>query len=190
MSHRLLKIWDRLEEWVLVILFLLLTVVTFSNVVARMSGGNILWAKELTQNLFAWLVIFGAAYCVREGSHIGIDAFVKRLADGKRHRVAIFSALIGLVYAFILFVGGVEAFLEDYHLDIEMEDMAIKEWVFKMILPIGFGLLTIRCGEVFYKLVTGKIRTLDLADEVSDVLDESIESEALMAPKDDNNKES
>jgi len=175
-----IKVWNRFEEGVIALLMLALTVVTFSNVVARMSGANILWAKELTQNIFAWLVIFGAAYCVREGAHIGIDAFVKRLKGATRHKVSIIAAFVCLLFAVILFIGGTQAFLEDYHLDIEMEDMPIKEWVFKLILPIGFGLLTIRCLEIFYKLVSGKIQNLELADEVVDVLDESIETDEII----------
>ena len=135
---------------------LIMTVITFANVVFRTLDDNILWSTELTKNLFAWLVIIGASYCVREKSHISIDAFVKKAQPKYRFNLSIIAAVVSIIYALILFIGGINSFYEEYLLDIEMEDMPIKEWLFKSILPIGFLLLLFRCSEVLVKIFKNK----------------------------------
>ena len=170
-----MRFLDKLEEYAIIILMLAITLVTFFNVVARISGGNILWAKELTQNLFAWLVIFGASYCVRESSHIGIDAFTKKLKPLIQHKIGILAISISIGYALLLLIGGVITFYDEYLLDIEMEDMPIKEWIFKSILPIGFSLFLFRCTQILLDIRSGKKDTMGFNDEAKEILEETQE---------------
>ncbi len=44
----------------------MMTLITFANVIARFGfNSNILWALEATVFLFAWLVLLGASYAVK-----------------------------------------------------------------------------------------------------------------------------
>ena len=156
MLNILLKFFDKFEEYTIVILLLILTLVTFVNVVFRALGDNILWTVEFTKNMFSWLVILGASYCVREQQHIMIDAFTKRLKPSLKFPIGILSSTIALIYVGILLYGGIEAFYEEYLLDIEMEDMPIKEWIFKAALPIGFSMLFLRCLQMWFNVFKNK----------------------------------
>ena len=65
-SRPLGKLVDGIEETSIAACLGLMTAVTFANVVARyLFSENILWAKELTEYLFAWLVLMLVAeFCM------------------------------------------------------------------------------------------------------------------------------
>ena len=51
---------DRIEETLIAIFLGSMTLITFSNVIARyVFNANLLWALEVTLFLFAWLVLLG-----------------------------------------------------------------------------------------------------------------------------------
>ena len=97
---------DRLEENLISILLGVMTLVTFSNVVARKAfNSNILWGLELTVFLFGWLVLLGASYAVKKGSHLGVDAIINLLSKPARRVLALIAALICVGFSFLLLKG-------------------------------------------------------------------------------------
>jgi TRAP-type C4-dicarboxylate transport system permease small subunit len=53
---------------------------------------------------------------------------------------------------------------------IEMDDLPLKIWIARAILPIGFVLLGMRFMPILVNLATGKSDRLHLADEVQEAL--------------------
>jgi C4-dicarboxylate transporter DctQ subunit len=97
---------DRIEETLIAFLLGAMTLLTFANVVARyVFNSNILWGLELTVFMFAWLVLLGASYAVKKGSHLGVDAVVNMLPRGARKALALFAVLICIIYSFLLLKG-------------------------------------------------------------------------------------
>ncbi len=145
----LLKNFNRLEEHLIALLLAAMTLITFSQVVARyfFNSGTV-WALELTTYLFAWLVLFGMSYGVRVRGHIGVDV-VTRLLSNKWQRIfVIIAALLSMLYCLLIFIGGLEYVYKFYELGIEAEDLPVKQWIIYSILPIGFLLLFFRFVEL------------------------------------------
>ena len=72
-----MKILDRLEEWIISLMLLAMTGLTFLQVVMRyVFNSGMTWALELTTVFFAIMIFVGVSYGVRVGSHIGVDALV------------------------------------------------------------------------------------------------------------------
>ena len=72
---------EKIEESIIALLFAAMTLVTFSQVIARyVFNAGAVWALEATTYLFAWLVLFGAAYGVKKNAHLGVDFLVKKFA--------------------------------------------------------------------------------------------------------------
>ena len=66
---------DQVEEALIAFLLTVMTLVSFTQVVARyVFNFSFVWALELVTFLFAWLIFLGISYGVRVGSHIGVDA--------------------------------------------------------------------------------------------------------------------
>ncbi|MDN2567279.1 TRAP transporter small permease [Aquibium sp. A9E412] len=97
----------RLEESVLAVLLAAITLVSFTQVVARY-GFNSGWggALELTRILFAWMILFGMGYGVKQGVHLGVDAVVRLFPAPLFRLAALFAALCTFLYAFILLHAG------------------------------------------------------------------------------------
>jgi len=74
---RFLRLAEWVEETLIAYLLAAMTIVAFANVIVRrVFGGSLIWALELTLNLFLYLVLFGMAYVLRKGVHIGVDVIV------------------------------------------------------------------------------------------------------------------
>lgn len=96
---------DRIEEGVIALILGLMVVLAFVNVIVRKSGGNILWAKEMSVFLFAWLVLIGASYAVKKGAHLGVDVFVNMAEGRTRKKLGVAAVAVCIVYSFLLFKG-------------------------------------------------------------------------------------
>ena len=96
---------DRLEETIIASILGVMTLITFANVVVRKTGGNILWAQEVTVFLFAWLVILGASYALKKSQHLGVDALINAVSPTVRRILGLLSGITVFAFAFLMFKG-------------------------------------------------------------------------------------
>jgi C4-dicarboxylate transporter DctQ subunit len=161
---------NRMEERLIALLLTVMTLIAFTQVVARyVFNFSFVWALELVTFLFGGLIFLGISYGVRVGSHIGVDALVKNLSPGKARAVGAIAAVLCMVYAAIVFVGGWIYVAKMVEIGIEAQDIPIPQWVPRLVLPVGFALLFFRFGQVLYGILAGKETHL-LGDEVKDAL--------------------
>ncbi|MGH6905847.1 MAG: TRAP transporter small permease [Geminicoccaceae bacterium] len=159
------RVVNELEEGVIALLFAAMTLVTFSQVVARyVFNTGVVWALELTVYLFAWLVLFGMSYGVKVHAHLGVDAFVKLFSSRTQRIFGLLAVAAGLIYGAILLIGSWEYVWKLFRIGIESEDLPIPQWVPMAILPIGVALLIYRLAQVGVRIWRGEQRSL-LADE-------------------------
>ncbi|MBN9673044.1 TRAP transporter small permease [Roseibium aggregatum] len=141
---------DSLEENIIAFILALMTIVTFSQVVARY-GFNSGWgaALEFTRVLFAWLILFGMSYGIKIGAHLGVDAVINLFPRPIFRLCALLGAALTVLYALLLFdatwfggllalenkgsTGGAYAYVAKfYKLPIGMEDLKwpgfIQDW--------------------------------------------------------------
>ncbi|TSA14663.1 MAG: TRAP transporter small permease [Betaproteobacteria bacterium] len=161
---------DRAEERLIALLLTVMTLISFTQVVARyVFNYSFVWALELVTYLFAWLIFLGMSYGVRVGGHIGVDALVKSLSPAAARAVGIVATVLCMVYAVIVFYGGWIYVAKMMEIGIMAQDIPIPQWVPRLILPIGYGLLFLRFAQVLYRLIAGKEVHL-LGDEVKEAL--------------------
>lgn len=171
-----MKIIDRLEEWIISLMLLAMTSLAFVQVVLRYGFGTGLhWALELNTVLFAFMIFVGISYCVRIGSHLGVDALVKLLPDAKQRLAGIVAVLLCLLYIGFILVGSYEYVSKMKMVGIEFEDMPIPRWTVLSIMPIGYALMALRFLQVLWGLITGRTTSLHLADEAADAMKMKLE---------------
>ncbi len=138
---------DRFEENFIAIVLGLMVIISFSQVIARYVY-NSGWggALELTQVLFAWLILFGMSYGVKVGSHLGVDALIRTFPKPVFRFFALFGAVVCILYGFTLFSAawlqyvpflGVETdkggawvyFSKIYQIGIGMEDIVLPSFL-------------------------------------------------------------
>lgn len=160
------RILNRLEEGIIALLLAIMALVTFFQVVLRyVFRSGLIWGMELTLYAFAWLVLFGMSYGVKQGIHIGVDVYVKALAPARRRIVGLVAGLLCILYAAIALVGAWNYFFRMYRLDIYADDLAIKRWKLLIILPLGFAMLLCRLVQSAIRIWAGKEAGFRLGDE-------------------------
>jgi C4-dicarboxylate transporter DctQ subunit len=192
-KNRLGRVVDEIEETCIALCLGLMTLITFSNVIARyIFNSNILWALELTVFLFAWLVLMGASYAVKKQVHIGVDVVINAVSPGKRKVLALLSVTACLAFSILLLIGAwnywfafitERAWLETE--DIPMPEMLrflegwlnegeaydkIPRFIPYLALPLGIALMTIRFLQMGYKIITGEVDKIIASHEVEDEL--------------------
>lgn len=110
------------EETAIALILGLMTLITFVNVIFRyvfnskfgfwledLLGvdfpGSLIWGLEATSFLFAWLVLFGASYCVKITAHLGVDAMVNLFDKPGRWFLAVLSGICCIIYAALMMKG-------------------------------------------------------------------------------------
>ena len=86
------------EELVAGTLFVLMSLATLANVIARYFFNHpIEWAEEFSRYAFIWVVFLGAAYCSKSNRHIVIDGLVLALPLRVRACLQVVVDLLTLV---------------------------------------------------------------------------------------------
>lgn len=97
---------DRIEETLIAGILGVMTLITFANVVMRYGfNQNILWALELTVFLFGWLVLLGASYAVKKGSHLGVDIIINMLPAKPRRTMGLVAVGVCIAFSFVMLKG-------------------------------------------------------------------------------------
>ena len=178
---RLGRVVNAFEEGFIALLFAGMTLVTFSQVVARyVFNTGVVWALELTVYLFAWLVLFGMSYGVKVHAHLGVDAFARLFSSRAQRALGVLAVAAGLIYGAILLIGSWQYVSKLFKIGIESEDLPIPQWVPMAILPIGVALLMFRLAEVGWRIWQGRQQTL-LADEAQHTIDDLLGQSAKEA---------
>lgn len=167
------RIFQRLEEGLISLLLVSMTLLVFVEVVLRFGfNSGFLWMQELTLLASAWFVMLGASYGVKVGSHIGVDAVVRLLNPQLRRWVSMVAVVLCLIYCGILLTGSWIYLDKVRSIGLELEDIVFPKWIAHSILVIGFGLLGIRFLELLWSMIKGETDSFHLADEAKEALEE------------------
>lgn len=213
------RIFGYFEEGVLNLLITLMTILVFTEVVARFYfNTGFLWIQELTLTLCGWFVLFGMSYGVKVGAHIGVDAFVKTLPPKAKKITSLITVLICLIYCGLFLKGSWSYLSQMYQIGVPMEDInlpkfllnsldpdiawntlridvedgAVPIWLSQSILLIGFSMLTWRFVELFLAILRNQVSGLQFADEAKEsmhLIDDSTQQTHSTLTSDTDSKE-
>lgn len=162
---------NRVEEGFISLLLAAMTLEVFYEVILRYGfNTGVSYGTELTQHLSAWMVLFGASYGVKVGSHIGVDAFVRTLPPGGRRAVSSFAIFLALIYCGLILFGSWGYLAKMYKIRLELQDMPIQRWVAHSPLILGYLLLAYRLIALLGKILTGKADGFKLVDEAKETM--------------------
>lgn len=104
----MIRIFDKLEEYLLVSSLAVLVFLVFLQVVMRyFFGMSLTWSEEIARFLFLWMVWLGAAYATKRKSHLKIEAFTQKLSPQNKKRIDLLSLVIWILFTvFLVWKGG------------------------------------------------------------------------------------
>lgn len=172
---RFFRHFHNIEEVLIAYLLAGMVINTFIQVVARrlFNSGSV-WANELTQLLFAYLVMLGMAYGIRQGTHIGVD-FAVRFFPPKGQRVLNLAAVvICLAYALAMFLtaAGMTWTYATVFSFLDTEDLKIPVWFNYGVVAFGFLMVNIRLVIVGAAIWRGSRYAISAAHEAVDMIED------------------
>jgi len=120
------------------------------------------------KTISAWLVLFGASYGIKKGSHLGVDVLMRILPTGLRRFTSIASVLCALLYCCMFGYGAWIYLRKMYKIGIKLEDIPVTKWAAHSILLLGMVLLFIRLCILLWNILKGKAEGFHLADEAKE----------------------
>ena len=147
---------NHLEEGIMATLLVLMTVLTFVQVVLRyVFNSGLVWSLEATTYSFGALVLIGMSYGVRTRSHIAVDLFTKKLRRPLQRYVNVIAVIACLVYALLMLYGSSVLVERMFVLGNHARDIPAPKWLLTATMPLGFTLLAYRFLEAGWHLLKG-----------------------------------
>ena len=142
---KIINIFDKIEEWILVVLMAGVSIVVFIQIASRTAGNSLSWSEELARYLTIWVTFIGASYGFRFGTHIGVDAFKQWLPFRAERVVDLVSNLIVALLCVLMMKFSIDIIVK-VHLKFHQVSPAMRMpiWIAYLALPVGYAFMFIR----------------------------------------------
>lgn len=145
MQNQLLKLADRLEEYVCGVIFLVMTVIGFANVLVRyLSNYSFAATQEILLNGFLLLTVFGAAIAARRGEHLAVTLFADILPARIQPYVRWFAVSLSVVLLALSAWYCAEMVMNQRASGITSAGLQVPSWYYSLALPLGFLMIALR----------------------------------------------
>lgn len=132
------KIVDNLDEYILVTMLGISTVVIFFQVVMRHVFHNSLsWSEEFARYLFVWQTWLSAGYAVKKQRHLRITSIIDLLRDTKRVLMEVTVLALWLAFSVFLCVNSAMLCAEIYDQGQLSTAMGVPMWIPYFAVPAG-----------------------------------------------------
>lgn len=159
--QRLIDLFFKLLEFLVVFCLFAMVVMVFGNVVMRYAfNSGIVISEEMSRYAFIWLTYLGAMIAMREGGHLGVDTLIKWLPLAGKKFCFFLSEMLMLLCNALFFWGTFQMH--------ELQVTNVSPVVgLSMIWIYGIGYLVAVVMSLFnivalYRLLTGQLSESDL----------------------------
>ncbi|MFZ7201007.1 TRAP transporter large permease subunit [Avibacterium avium] len=137
-----MKYFNKLEEWVGGVLFLLIFMILLAQIIARqIFDSPFIWSEDLAKLLFIYVAMFGISMATRTQQHVYIDFLTNLMPEKVRKVINSFVQLIIFICIFLFIYLGFKVFLDS---TFEIVSLQISEkWLYAP-LPFISMLVMIR----------------------------------------------
>lgn len=154
---RISRIWEKLEEVILVISLSVMTLITFANVLSRKIF-HFPWAfaEELTVILFIFSSLIGAAVAAKKGSLIGLTLLYDHCPHKLRKIFFVVLLAAAIFFTCIMIYFGIDMVHSEITSGMKTPAMGLPEWIFGLSIPVGSFFLGIRLIEYSIRMLMDK----------------------------------
>ena len=170
------KILDYIEESLVCVCLVVMTALTFVNVVARyVFSASLSFSEEITTYLFVLLSLLGSAIAAKRGAHLGLTIISDRVGPKAGRVLGIISMAFATAFSALICYFGFFMALNQFNKGQLTAGTQLPEWIFGSFVPIGALFVTIRFGENLVRLLAGK--EVQHEDVVAEALENATQEE-------------
>ncbi len=142
LARQVLTFEKRLIDSLLCLLLIALILLACLQIALRtLFSGGLLWADPLLRYLVLWCGMFGAVVATREKKHIAIDVVGYLAPEQLKPWIGLLLDLFASLVAAVLTWAAI-TFVHNEHLFGGSPLLSIPTWVWFLIFPIAFALIT------------------------------------------------
>lgn len=157
------QIDEKLEQTILVILLILMTIIMGIQITSRYVFGNSLsWSEELTRFLFVWSAFIGVSYTTKKGTSIRITNLIDVFPKNIQKIFNLISDIILAIFFLALTVYGYQVVLSTMASNQVSAAMGVPMWIVNASVFIG-GLLSL------IRTIQNIIKTVNTKDTVEEI---------------------
>ena len=157
------QIDEKLEQTILVILLILMTIIMGIQITSRYVFGNSLsWSEELTRFLFVWSAFIGVSYTTKKGTSIRITNLIDVFPKNIQKIFNLISDIILAIFFLALTVYGYQVVLSTMASHQVSAAMGVPMWIVNASVFIG-GLLSL------IRTIQNIIKTVNTKDTVEEI---------------------
>jgi len=143
---------SRFEEVLCAVLFAVMAVITFLNIISRyLLKYSFAFTEELVVSFFVWLTLLGTSIAFREQSHLGFSFLVDRLPQEVRKTLLWISAGLGAALFIFLIYFAMGQIGEEISLGITSSGIGVPQWWYTIGVPVLSVLIVLRVFQGAYR---------------------------------------
>lgn len=148
---------DYIEEALCCVCLVVMTGLTFANVLARyVFTASFSFSEEITTYLFVLLSLLGTSIAAKRGAHLGLTIITDHVGPKVGRVLAIIAMAFSTLFAGLICYFGVFMVIKQFTKGQVTGAMQLPEWIFGSFVPIGALFVTIRFGQNLISLIRGK----------------------------------
>ena len=144
----------------------------FANVVLRyVFDSSLTWAGELTNYLFMWSALFGAAYGFKKGIHISVTMLLEMLPPMMAKIILMAAHTFSFAYLTLMSYLGYELILMLIDFGEMSIDLNVPMWIPHLVLPFAFIGAAFRAGEKVFEVAEMDAKNVIVNHELEAIKD-------------------
>ena len=150
-------ILGKIEDIICAICLIVMTALTFANVIARyVFSASFSFSEEITTYLFVLLSLIGSAAAARRKAHLGFTAILDLLPAGLKRGIQTMSYALATAFSAALFWYGISMVQSQIYHGQVTAGMQWPEWIFGSFVPIGAFFITVEFLFMLIDTISGK----------------------------------
>jgi TRAP-type C4-dicarboxylate transport system permease small subunit len=139
-----LAIGQKLENTILSVAFIIMTLASFSQVVNRnLVGAGISWFEELARYCMVYMALLGTEVGLRDGTQIAITAVIDKFKGVPRALLEILAKLLIVAFSFAVFWTSFVLLERQIASGQFSPGLEVPMYVPYFALPLSFGIITL-----------------------------------------------
>ncbi|MDL2307636.1 TRAP transporter large permease subunit [Desulfovibrio sp. OttesenSCG-928-C06] len=113
--------------------------------------GNITWTEETSRFIFIWISYLAIPVAIRQRSNIRVDILYDKMSRRSQHICWIMMDLLFLAFTTVVCIMGVNQIIQQMEFPQSTPALRISYSIPYMVLPVAFGLMSIRLVQDAWK---------------------------------------
>jgi C4-dicarboxylate transporter DctQ subunit len=146
------KILLNMEEYLLAVIFPIMTLIVFLNTIGRYSGLlSIPWAEEAARYLMVWLVFLGIATAAKRNAHFSVQVLFLLTPKFLHKYLNLFIMVVTTLFCLCVGLLATKFILNLFKMVQASPSLGLPMWIVYSALPLGLLLMAFRTIQYYAK---------------------------------------